>query len=118
TIFQNQHIRTGKNSAAQLLFRDETALTMGPSSSLVLDKAVYDPAKGTGEITVRAVSGAFRFVSGSSPVGSYSINTPAGTVGIRGTWIEMLVAGQDVRILVRHGVIQFCNLARQCSRVT
>jgi hypothetical protein len=117
TIFQNQHIRTGRDSAAQLLFRDETALTMGPNSSLVLDKAVYDPEKHKGEITVRAVSGAFRFISGSSPTGSYSINTPAGTVGIRGTWIEMLVVGQTVRILVRRGVIQFCNLAGQCARV-
>jgi len=117
TIFQNQHIRTGQNSAAQLLFRDETALTMGPNSSLVLDKAVYDPEKHKGEITVRAVSGAFRFISGASPTGSYSINTPAGTVGIRGTWIELLISGQTVRILVRHGVIQFCNLAGQCARV-
>jgi len=117
TIFQNQHIRTGRNSAAQLLFRDETALTMGPSASLVLDKAVYDPSKHTGEITVRAVSGAFRFVSGSSPVGSYSINTPAGTVGIRGTWIDMLITGQTIRILVRRGRVQFCNLASQCANV-
>jgi len=117
TIFQNQHIRTGRNSAAQLLFRDETALTMGPSASLVLDKAVYDPDKHTSEITVRAVSGAFRFVTGSSPSGNYSINTPAGTVGIRGTWIDMLIAGQSVRIMVRRGRVQFCNLAGQCARV-
>jgi hypothetical protein len=90
---------------------------MGPSASLVLDKAVYDPEKRTGEITVRAVSGAFRFISGSSPVGSYSINTPAGTVGIRGTWIDMLVAGDTVRIIVRRGRVRFCNTAGTCANV-
>lgn len=117
TIFQNQHIRTGRDSAAQLLFRDETALTMGPNSSLVLDKAVYDPEKHTGEISVRAVSGAFRFISGSSPTGSYSINTPAGTVGIRGTWVAMLIQGENIRLIVRDGLVTFCNAARQCMRV-
>lgn len=117
TIFQNQHIRTGRNSAAQLLFRDETALTMGPNAALILDKAVYDPDKHTSEITVRAVSGAFRFISGSSPTGSYSINTPAGTVGIRGTWIDMLVAGETVRIIVRRGKVRFCNTGGQCANM-
>jgi len=117
TIFQDQHIRTGRDSAAQLLFKDETALTMGPNSSLILDKAVYDPEKKAGEISVRAVSGAFRFISGSSPVGSYSINTPAGTVGIRGTWIEMLVDGDTLRIIVRRGLVRFCNTAGACANI-
>lgn len=117
TIFQDQQIRTGRDSAAQLLFRDETALTMGPNSSLVLDKAVYDPNKKAGEISVRAVSGAFRFISGSSPVGSYSINTPAGTVGIRGTWIEFLVDGETIRLIVRRGLVRFCNAAGACVNV-
>ena len=31
-VFQNQVIRTGAASSAQLLFNDETALTVGPGS--------------------------------------------------------------------------------------
>ena len=117
TIFQNQHIRTGRDSAAQLLFRDETSLTMGPNSALVLDKAVYDPEKHVGEITVRATSGAFRFISGSSPSTNYTINTPAGTVGIRGTWIEFLLENGGIRLIVRHGLAVFCPTPSQCTRV-
>jgi hypothetical protein len=116
-IFQEQHIRTGANSAAQLLFLDETALTVGPNSALVLDKAVFDPDKKTGELSVRAVSGAFRFVSGSSPSANYTIKTPAGTIGVRGTWFDVAISGDVIRLLVRRGSVEFCNVARQCMRV-
>jgi len=117
-VFQEQQIRTGADSAAQLLFRDETALTVGPNSSLVLDKAVYDPDKKVGELSVRAVSGAFRFVSGSSPSANYTIKTPAGTIGVRGTWFVLRIEGDIISILVRHGSVNFCNIAAACMRVT
>lgn len=117
-IFQEQGIRTGADSAAQLLFIDETALTVGPNSSLVLDKAVFDPDRKVGELSVRAVSGAFRFVSGSSPSANYTIKTPAGTIGVRGTWFILRIQGEIIEILVRNGVVRFCNLAQQCLRVT
>jgi hypothetical protein len=116
-VFQEQQIRTGADSAAQLLFLDETALTVGPNSALVLDKAVFDPDKKTGELSVRAVSGAFRFISGSSPSANYTIKTPAGTIGVRGTWFEFRILGDIVHILVRRGGVLFCNDAQQCIRV-
>jgi hypothetical protein len=117
-VFQEQQIRTGADSATQLLFLDETALTVGPNSHLVLDKAVYDPDKKVGEYSVRALTGAFRFVSGSSPSGNYTIKTPAGTIGVRGTWFIVRIDGDTVHILVRHGAVTFCNVGGQCLKVT
>lgn len=116
-VFQEQQIRTGADSAAQLLFLDETALTVGPNSALVLDKAVFDPDKKVGELSVRAVSGAFRFVSGSSPSSNYTIKTPAGTIGVRGTWFILRIEGELITIAVRHGGLRFCNEAQQCLKV-
>jgi hypothetical protein len=116
-VFQEQQIRTGADSATQLLFLDETALTVGPNSHLVLDKAVFDPDKKVGEYSVRALTGAFRFVSGSSPSGNYTIKTPAGTIGVRGTWFIVRIDGDTVHILVRHGGVTFCNVGGQCLRV-
>jgi hypothetical protein len=116
-VFQEQQIRTGADSAAQLLFLDETALTVGPNSQLVLDKAVFDPDKRVGELSVRAVTGAFRFISGSSPSGSYTIKTPSGTIGVRGTWFVFLIQNDIIHIMVRHGLVRFCNIAGQCLNV-
>jgi hypothetical protein len=90
-VFQNESITTGQNAGAQLLFRDETALTMGPESRVILDKLIYDPDKKTGEVTIRAVSGAFRFVTGSGPKAGYKIQTPVGTIGVRGTIFHVLI---------------------------
>ena len=42
-IVQDELIQTSNIGSGQLLFQDQTALTVAPSSNLVLDKYVYDP---------------------------------------------------------------------------
>lgn len=116
-VFQNETIATGAASKAQLLFNDETALSMGPDSKVVLDKLVYDPDKKAGEVSLRAVSGAFRFVSGSAPKGAYSIKTPAGTIGVRGTIIEFNVVGSVVTLTLFEGATTFCVSVGQCTEL-
>lgn len=113
-ISQNEQIRTGANSAAQLLFRDETTLSMGADSVLVLDKAVYDPQKGGAEIAVRAVSGAFRFVSGASPSNNYRIMTPSGTIGVRGTIVDIEIVREIILAIVRQGQAEYCASPGNC----
>lgn len=113
-VTQNEQIKTGAASSAQILFSDETTLTMGADSVIVLDKAVYDPNTRTGEIAVRAVSGAFRFVSGSSPSGNYTINTPAGTVGVRGTIVDIEILGSIILAIVREGDAEYCSSPGNC----
>jgi len=90
-VFSNERIRTGDASTAQFLFQDKTSLTVGPRAELTLDRFVYNPSRGTGEVVLSAVQGAFRFVSGSQNPRSYTIKTPVGTIGVRGTVVEFLV---------------------------
>jgi hypothetical protein len=85
-VFQNELIRTGAESKGQLLFRDETTLTIGPESEVKLDQFVYNP-QGTSSVTLNATKGVFRFISGSLPSQAYEIKTPAATIGVRGTII-------------------------------
>lgn len=113
-VSQNEQIRTGANSTAQLLFRDETTLSMGADSTLVLDKAVYDPSKGGAEIAVRAVSGAFRFVSGASPSNNYKIVTRAGTIGVRGTIVDVEIVREIILAIVRQGQAEYCTSPGNC----
>jgi hypothetical protein len=114
-VFQNEIIATGAESRAQLLFTDETALNMGPDSRVVLDKVVYDPDRKVGDVSLRAVSGAFRFVSGSANKDAYSIKTPAGTIGIRGTIIEFIIVGNVVTLTLYEGATTFCISPSQCT---
>src|SRR5688572_10312642 len=78
-LFSNELVRTGEDSNAQLLFRDQTTLSVGPRSEVTLDKYVFDPARGAGEVVLNATKGAFRFISGVQQSSSYQIKTPAGT---------------------------------------
>ncbi len=86
-IFSNQKVGTGANARLELTFDDGTELTLGEHADMTLDTFVYDPAQGTGKMSL-AVKGAFRFVSGQvskQPNKEVAVTTPVATIGIRGT---------------------------------
>jgi hypothetical protein len=100
-VFTKERIRTGAESTAQILLLDKTSLTVGPRSEMTLDNFVYNPSRSTGQVVMSAIRGAFRFVSGSQAPQSYTIRTPVGTMGVRGTIGELFVGpGFAVFILV------------------
>jgi hypothetical protein len=111
-VHQDESIATGRESSAQILFQDETALTMGPDSRVTLDKLVYDPSRKTGQMTLRAVSGTFRFVTGSGPKEGYKIETPMGTMGVRGTIIQFWIRGQQLILQLDEGGAYFCGVSK------
>lgn len=99
-VNENEVITTGAESSAQLLFRDETSLTIGANARLTLDRFVYNPNTKTGDVVVNVLQGTFRFVSGSAKPGGYTIRTPVATVGLRGTVIEGFVNAAGALLLV------------------
>jgi len=90
-IFQNETIRTAPDGRAQLLFLDETVMTVGADAELTLDSYVFDPSQTSGEVVMKATRGAFRFITGNLQSASYRIDTPVATIGIRGTIIDLVV---------------------------
>jgi hypothetical protein len=84
TVYSKELIHTGDAGVADLRFHDNTNLSVGPKSSVRLDKFVYDPNKSAGSVAVEATRGSFRLVTGSQSKGSYQVKTPYGTLGIRG----------------------------------
>ncbi len=89
-VLQNDHVRTGDNSVAQLLFADQTTLSVGERSEIVLDRFVYDPNQSTGDVAVSLTTGALRFVSGRQDPRSYQVRTPVATIGVRGTIVDFI----------------------------
>ena len=104
-LFTNERIRTGEASTAQILFLDKTSLSIGPRAELTLDRFVYNPSKGTGQVVLNAVQGAFRFVSGSQNPRNYTIKTPVGNLGVRGTIVDLIVQGGQVIVILVEGAL-------------
>jgi hypothetical protein len=72
------------------LLIDGSTFTVGPSSSLVIDKFVYNPNKKTGELVATFSKGTMRFVGGrlSKNDGGVRVKTPAGQLAIRGGIVQ------------------------------
>ena len=87
-LYALDNISTGDESRMQALLLDETALTLGPNSKVVIDRFIYDPDKGAGAMVANFLKGSMRFVSGRTSAiarSNVQIKTPAGTLGVRGT---------------------------------
>ncbi len=83
-IIQNHTIETDNVGKAQMLLLDGTAFTVGPNSSVTLDRFIYNPqtAEGSLEVTSR---GLMRLVGGKVTKEKPAlIRTNAATIGIRG----------------------------------
>jgi hypothetical protein len=94
-VYHNELIETEEESATKLIFLDETTLTLGPQSSVVLDRFVYDPDPSKASLVMTATKGIFRFASGKLPKNAYRLHTPAATIGIRGTVLELAIEPPD-----------------------
>jgi hypothetical protein len=90
-LYHNELIETQEESATEITFLDETIISLGPDSSIVLDEFVYDPNPSNSSFVVTVTEGAMRFTSGVLPSESYKIHTPVATIGIRGTIIDLVV---------------------------
>jgi hypothetical protein len=83
-VYSGDRIITGPSGEAQVKFRDDTKLVVGPNSTMIIDAFVFSDDDTAREISINAVRGAFRFITGKSPKDAYTITTPTATIGTRG----------------------------------
>lgn len=107
SIYHNEVISTSANSSAQLLFPDETSLTIGPSSELRIDSMVFDPTGDKSALSIDVTTGVFHFISGHLPKKAYSISTPFMQIGVRGTVFDLVVetTGEST-VVLQEGVLE------------
>lgn len=80
-----EEIETDVGGQTQVLFLDQSTLTIAPSSYIVIDEFVFDPATLDGDITLTLERGLVRYVGGViSKDGGVTIETEVASVGIRG----------------------------------
>jgi hypothetical protein len=94
----NERISTGPQGQTQLLFLDESAMSIGPGSDLTIDQFVYDPNAGTGKLAMSATRGVLRFIGGklSKQEDAVTLRTQSATVAVRGGvfLLELQASGQ------------------------
>ena len=125
SVFRNEVVRTGAESAAKLVFVDSTNLAVGPTSRVVLDRFVYEGDPGSEKVAVGLAKGLFRFTTGNLDKKAYTINTPTAAIGVRGTVLDIDVLHADTRVTLvegralvcpRRNGVAFEQQARNCGK--
>jgi hypothetical protein len=106
-VVRDEVVRTAADSDARFVFRDDTNLSLGPGSTLKLDRTVFDDPK-AGDIAIKLTFGAFRFVTGHSNKEAYVISTPVAILGVRGTTLDILVERRRNTVVLRDGQANVC----------
>jgi hypothetical protein len=83
-VFMGDEIVAQPHGLAQIRFIDNTRIIIGPNSRLRIDTFIFNPDYTAKNVTITAVKGVFRFISGNSADGAYQIRTPTMTIGVRG----------------------------------
>jgi len=111
SIVNREKIETSGEGTAQVTFLDKSTLNVGRNSSVVVDKFVYNPAAGTGEMAASMTKGVLRFVGGQvSHTNGASVKTPIATIGIRGgTMTVIFLPGHRVMVIDQYGRIDVTN---------
>ena len=87
-VFVDDLVTTGPGGAVEIVFVDGTTFSLGANGQMRLDNLVFDPAGNNNGLDATVVKGSFVFITGQ--IGKeegegVQIDTPAGTIGIRGT---------------------------------
>lgn len=113
-IFIGDRVVTGAKGQVQIKFSDQTELVVGPNSALLIEDYLLRNDDSAGKFAINALSGTFRFTTGRAPKDRYIINTPTGTIGVRGTSFDFNSGPQETRVLLYHGQVVLCNLDNTC----
>jgi hypothetical protein len=97
SVVYDERINTSGAGVVQVLLLDGSTFTVGPGSSLVIDKFVYNPSTGRGELVATFSKGALRFVGGklSKNEPGVKVKTPAGALTVRGGIALIAVDGPN-----------------------
>jgi hypothetical protein len=120
-VFQDERVATGASGQTHLLFLDQSTLTVGPNSEVVLDRFVYDPEADSGQLAMTATRGVARYIGGKiSKKTEVTVRTPSATLGIRGG-VALVSVGNDgsTSAVFLHGVaLNVTSLAGGTQTIT
>ena len=105
-IFFGDTIISKSKSNAQILFLDQTVLTLGEETELTIDEFVYDPNSQDGSFVSTVKTGTVKFITGQiskKNPDNLEVKVPAGTLGARGTEFVILSESNNESTVVLLG---------------
>ena len=99
-------VKTGDKGGIGLIFTDDTIISMGSKSEITIEDYLFEPIEGKLSFIARMIQGTISFISGQitklSPE-SVRLETPAATIGVRGTHVLVKVERQYmINVLISH----------------
>jgi hypothetical protein len=95
-ILMGDIVQTTEAGSIGLIFGDDTVVSMGPTSEMVIEEYYFVPIEGKLSFIVRFIRGTIAYLSGQisklSPQ-SVRLDTPVATIGVRGTQILIKLGG-------------------------
>jgi hypothetical protein len=94
-VLESDRLRTGADGALGITLKDDTRVSLGPSSELRLESFIYNPSAGRMAVVIKFIRGVTAYVSGriaKLAPDAIRLETPAAIVGVRGTTITIRVA--------------------------
>jgi hypothetical protein len=88
SVFMGNRLTTGTGGVMGVTFRDETVMSIGPDTQLVIDQYVFAPGQGQVGLLASLARGTLNYVSGQIAKlrpESVNVRTPTGMIGVRGT---------------------------------
>jgi hypothetical protein len=87
-VMAGDTLRTAGESSTGVMLKDDTRVSLGPHSQLVLDRFAFNANTNEGDMLVSILKGTLRMVSGllvkANPE-QVRLKTPTATIGVRGT---------------------------------
>ena len=87
-VMSSDRILTGADGSVGITLRDDTLLSVGPNSTVSLDKFAFDPATHDGALAASVKRGTMAVISGKlakKTPGTVQFSTPSAILGVRGT---------------------------------
>ncbi len=112
-IYQGDIVQTSKTGAVNIMFSDHTTFAVSENARMSVDKYIYHSAEHTGSTFFSMLQGMFVYTSGligKTEPGNVNIETPVGSIGIRGTVIagDIHMSGPS-NITIVNGAITVTN---------
>ena len=87
-LYSGDRLQTHTNSAAGIIFEDNTVLSLGPDTEININDYVFVPENALFSMIIDMFQGTASYLSGiigQQAPGAVKFHTPDATVGIRGT---------------------------------
>jgi hypothetical protein len=85
-VYRGDLIQTGVDGGLAVVFADGTSFNVSSNARMEVNEFVYDPKGNSNSTLLSLTKGTFTFIAGNvAHTGSMKVDTPIGTMGIRGT---------------------------------